>query len=540
MDAYERHKYTFFSGKINFYECRRGILYDMSFFRSGKPNILFVATEAAPFVKAGGLGEVMFSLPRALARLGYDARVMIPRYAGIDLEKFRLEMVQEGLRVPTGADGTTDQEPAELVCNVKKYVSDGNGKSPTTTYFLENLEYFEKRSNIYGYNDDAIRWALLSRGVLEFIREGKDRWRPEIIVAADWQTGFLCNSLKHWYKDDPVIKKIATIFTIHNLYYQGVFDHRFVSEMDYDDGQSALPSFFDPRLLHINGMRRGIINADLVSTVSPHYAREIMTAEYGELLDGLLRERRARVYGVLNGIDYEEFNPETDPYIIKNYTSASLDEREKNKRELQSRFGLDQSKSSFVIGIVSRLSEQKGLDLLFPIADVLLRELKIQLAVLGTGEGKYMGFFQELEKKYPGRVGTNLVFDSILPHVVFAGADAVLVPSKFEPAGLVQLEAMRYGAAPIVRKTGGLADTVKDHAFSGTGGTGFVFKDFDAEAMMIAITRAFENFQNKTTWRALQRRMMNEDFSWGSSAREYAHLFDVALASHRRDEDEKK
>jgi starch synthase len=243
---------------------------------------------------------------------------------------------------------------------------------------------------------------------------------------------------------------------------------------------------------------------------------------------------------VLNGIDYEEFNPETDPYIIRNYGADSLDKREKNKRELQSRFGLDQTKSSFVIGIVSRLSEQKGFDLLFPVADVLLRELKIQLVVLGTGEGKYMGFFQELEQRYPGRVGTNLVFDAVLPHVVFAGADAILIPSKFEPAGLVQLEAMRYGATPIVRKTGGLADTVKDHAFSGSGGTGFVFKDFDSQAMMIAITRAFENFQNKTTWRALERRMMAENFSWDTSAKEHAHLFDVASASHKRDVEKDK
>ena len=510
------------------------------FSRYGKPNILFVATEAAPFVKAGGLGEVMYSLPRALSRLGYDARVMIPRYAGIDLEKFSLEMVHEGLRVPTGVEEATEQEPKELICNVKKFTSDGSGRSPVTGYFLENLEYFEKRSNIYGYSDDAVRWALLSRGVLEFIRGGKDKWRPDVIVVADWQTGFLCNYLKHAYKHDPVLSKIAVIFTIHNLYYQGMFDHRFVSEMDYDDGQSTLPSFFDERLLKINGMRRGILHADLIGTVSPNYAREIMTTEYGELLDGLLRERRARVYGVLNGIDYEEFNPESDPYIMQQYSVSTLNLRERNKRELQSRFGLDQTRSAFVIGIASRLSEQKGWDLLFPVVDVLLKELKLQIAVLGTGEGKYMGFFQELEKRYPGKVGTNLVFDSVLPHVLFAGADSILAPSKFEPAGLVQLEAMRYGAIPIVRKTGGLSDTVKDHAFSSSDGTGFVFKEFDSQAMMIAITRAFENFQSKITWKTIQKRAMTEDFSWDTSAKEYIHLFDVAIAAHKRRKEEEQ
>ena len=508
----------------------------MSLLRKALPKILFVATEAAPFVKAGGLGEVMFALPRSLAKLGYDARVMIPRYAGIDLEKFTLAMVHEGLTVPTDVEKPTDQEPAELICNVRKYASaDESARLPVTTYFLENLEYYEKRSNIYGYGDDAIRWALLCRGVLEFIKHGRDGWRPDVIVAADWQTGFLCNYLKNKCKDDPLLARIAVIFTIHNLYYQGMFDHHFVSEMDYDDGQSTLPSFFDPRLLKINGMRRGIIHADAVATVSPTYAREIMTEPYGELLDGLLRERRARVYGVLNGIDYDEFNPATDPYIIERYGADTFEKRAKNRHELQSRFGLDQSKSSFLIGIVSRLSEQKGLDLLFPVADVLLRELKIQLAVLGAGEGKYMAFFQELERKYPGRVGANLSFDPVLNHAVFAGADAVLIPSKFEPAGLVQLEAMRYGAIPIVRKTGGLADTVKDHAFSSEGGTGFVFKEFDSQAMMIAITRAFENFQSKIMWKSIQKRAMAQDFSWDTSAKEYAHLFDVALARHKRD-----
>ena len=488
-------------------------------------------------MKAGGLGGVMFALLRALRKLGYDARVMIPRYAGINLEKFNLEMELEGLQVPTDSTNENETQPPYLVCNVKKYTPVKNGsndRNPVPAYFLENLEYYEKRSNIYGYSDDAIRWALLCRGTLEFLRASRN-WIPDVIVASDWQTGFLCNYLRTTYKDDLRLKRIASVFIVHNLYYQGMFDHKFVSEMDYDDGQSAVPSFFDPRLLKINGMRRGLMYADVISTVSPTYAKEIMTADYGELLDGLLRERRSRVYGILNGIDYEEFNPETDRYLIQNYDQNTIDAKARNKIELQSRFGLEQKKKSFLISIASRFSDQKGFDLLFPAADVIMRELNVQLAILGSGEGKYMGFFQDLEKRYPGRVGTHLNFDAIMVHMIHGGTDAMLIPSKYEPAGLIQLEAMRYGVVPIARRTGGLADTIEDFDPANNTGTGFVFDNFDSQAMMIAIVRALENFKQKQVWRGIQKRAMIKDFSWDKSAEEYAHLFNLAFGFRRRE-----
>ncbi len=508
----------------------------MSFFRGkSKLKVLFVAPEAAPFIKAGGLGEVMFALPRALVRLGYDARLMVPRYAGIDPEKFSLEMEAEGIEVPTGTDGSDEQEPETLICNVRRYAPPlgGNGRrTPVHTYFLENLEYYEKRSNIYGYSDDAMRWALLSRGTLEFLKQSP--WVPDVIVSSDWQTGFLPSYLRTVYADEERFKNIASVFMVHNLYYQGMFDHRFVSEMDYDDGHSPLPGLFDPRLLKVNGMRRGIVHSDLVSVVSPTYAKEIMTPEYGELLDGLLRERRSRVYGVLNGIDYDDWNPETDRYLSENYDRNHLEARDENKRELQSRFGLEESDEPFLISIASRFTEQKGFDLLFPVVDVLLRELKVQFAILGSGDGKYMGFFQDLEKRYPGRVGTHLSFDTVMPHMIHGGADAILMPSRFEPAGLLQLEAMRYGAIPIARKTGGLADTVEDFDPLKGVGTGFTFRDFDSQAMMVAIVRAYENFRNTALWRGIQRRAMGKDFSWDTSAKEYAHLFALATGFRKR------
>jgi starch synthase len=513
----------------------------MSLFKpKTRAKVLFVASEAAPFIKAGGLGQVMFALPRALQRIGYDVRVMMPRYAGIDLEKFSLGIEHEGLEVPSGIEGDKnggngDNEGSKpLICNIKRY-SPKNGEShaPVTTYFLENLEYYEKRSNIYGYNDDAVRWALLCRGTLEFLKISK--WLPDIVITSDWQTGFLCNYLKTIYKDDPILSRVATVFMIHNLAFQGLFDPKFVSEMDFDDGHSPVPAFHDPRLLKINGMRRGIMYADVISTVSQTYAKEIMTQQYGETLDGLLRERRSRVYGILNGIDYENFNPETDEYLVENYDENNLRARRANKKELQARFGLEDNPDAFLISIASRFTGQKGFDLLFSISDILLKELNIQFAILGSGEGHYMGFFQELEKRFPGRVGTHLAFDNVLPHVVHGGADAILIPSLFEPCGLLQHEAMRYGSIPIARKTGGLADTVEDYNSTTQTGTGFVFKEYDPYSLMVAITRAHENFRNKNIWQKLQKSAMTKDFSWNNSAKEYAHLFTVALGFKKRD-----
>lgn len=511
------------------------IIFDMSLFNKKRPlKILFVAPEATPFAKAGGLGEVMFSLPKALKKLGHDARVMIPRYAGIDLEKFNLQMELEGLQVPTDSETEKETEPAYLTCNVRKYVppSDDQKDLPVFTYFLENLEYYEKRSNVYGYADDAVRWVLLCRGVLEFFKASRE-WEPDVIVSSDWQTGFLPNYLRTVYKDHPRLSKIATVFLIHNLYFQGMFDHRYVAELDFDDGQSSIPSFFEPRLLKINGMRRGIMYSDFINTVSQNYAQEIMTKEYGELLDELLKEKRAQLHGILNGINYDDFNPMTDKNLAVNYDAGGLDKRVKNKLELQTRFGLPKNEDVPVVAIVSRLMEQKGFDLLFPVADALLKGLGFQLIIVGAGEAKYMGFFKDLTEHFPNQVAAHLIFDRILPHIVYGGADMVLIPSKFEPSGLVQMEAMRYGVVPIVRQTGGLADSVQDYNPKNDEGNGFVFANFDSMELIIALTRACENYRNQKVWRGIQKRAMERDFSWEKSAEEYAKLFENAVESRK-------
>lgn len=489
-------------------------------------KILFVGSEATPFARVGGVASVMYSLPKALADLGYDVRIMIPRYLQIEDAKFHLKMEFENLKVPTG----NENGPEFITCNVKR-CEPGESAGGVVSYFLENQEYYEQRANVYGYVDDPTRFALLSRGALEFIRQST-QWVPDIIVALDWECGLIPNYLKTIYAKDIVLSKIATNFSIHNLCYQATFDHHFVSEMDFDDGHSPIPGFNNPRLGKINMMRRGIMYADTINTVSPNYAREIMTKEYGELLDDLLRERRAVVSGILNGIDYDISNPKTNPHVPFKFDISTLSTRAKNKAALQEQFGLPVNKDAFVMASVGRLSKQKGLDLFYNIIDLLLQELPVQLIVVGDGESDLMGFFHDLELRHPGKVALHLKYDSILPPLIFSGTDVVLLPSRFEPCGLVQMEAMRMGGIPIVRKTGGLADSVEDYNPDRETGTGFVFEKFDSSSLMIALIRAFENFRDKKKWAGLQERAMEQDFSWKTSAKKYADLFNRAIKIH--------
>ena len=334
--------------------------------------------------------------------------------------------------------------------------------------------------------------------------------------------------MKCEYSKDPVISKIASTFIIHNIYYQGIFDHKYVSELDYDDGRSPIPSITDSRLSKINFMRRGIRYADVISTVSPNYAREITTPQYGELLDQLLQERCSRLFGILNGINYDNYNPETNPYIEFKYNEKNLDERIKNKKILQQKFNLPEQKDAFIVCMITRFSEQKGIDLVIETIESLLDNFNFQLILLGPGESRFVSFFSELDKKRKN-VATHLSFDNILPHVIYAGADAILIPSRFEPCGLTQMEAMRYGVVPIVRKIGGLADSVKDHTSEENPGTGFVFENYDRYAFFGAFVRAYEIYKYPKIWQEIQKRVMKENFSWEKSAKEYEKLFLRAL-----------
>lgn len=492
--------------------------------KHNKPmKILFVASEAAPFIKVGGLGEVMHSLPEALRRLGHDARVLIPRYATIDIEKYPLKPVLSELKIESG-----DKDPhGLLVSNILRY----DREDGSVNYFLENMEYYEKRANVYGYADDTARWVLLSKATLEFVKSSE--WKPDIIVAADWQTGFIPNLVHTDYKDDPILSKIPVIFSIHNLKYQGMFDRRFVSEMDFDAGQKKIPDFFDADILRLNGMRRGIMYGDVINTVSPTYAREILTEEFGEGLDKLLNERKSRLFGILNGINTESLNPETDKDLSVNYSIKSLDQRPLNQIALQKQFGLPADGDIFIVGMVGRMDGQKGLDLVTQMLGSLMENVNFQFIIIGEGDAGYRLFFEELKAKYPDRVGTHFSFDSRLPRLIFSGADAILIPSKYEPSGLVQMEAMRYGCVPIVRKVGGLADSVDDFTPENNKGTGFVFEKYDSFSLIIAVIRAAELYRQKKEWKKIMKRAMAKDFSWEKSAKEYVKLFEMALRFHK-------
>ena len=485
-------------------------------FLGKRKKILFVASESAPFAKAGGLGDVINSLSLSLKELGEDARVMIPRYGIIDLKKYKLKTEVQRLKVPTDQPG----ENPFLVCNVKKY----SGKEAVTTYFLENEEYYEKRANVYGYSDDHIRWILLCKGVLEFLKVSL--WKPDIIVISDWQTGILPNYLKTIYKEDPVLSKILTLFTIHNLQYQGMCDFRFVQETERDSGKELIPDFFNPRLTKLNWMLRGILYSDAIVTVSPTYSREILTLENGEGLSKIFIEKQDKIFGILNGINNDNNNPSKSKHIPVNYTIKTIDKKKENKILLQKKFGLPENPNAFLMGIVSRFTEQKGLDLIEKIMPFLFKNISAQIIFIGDGEPRYKEMIKKAEEENPDCVKSFFEFSCSLPYFVFGGADVLLMPSKFEPCGITQMEAMRFGCIPIARKTGGLADTIITLDLEKEEGDGFLFEEYDFNSLFTAIVKAETIFRFKKEWKEMVKRAMKKDFSWKKSAKEYINIFD--------------
>jgi starch synthase len=400
------------------------------------------------------------------------------------------------------------------------------------------MEYYEKRANVYGYSDDPLRWVLLSRGALEFLRQNKSAeggWQPQIIHCNDWQTGSVPNYLRTFYNKDKNLLPLSTIFTIHNLMYQGMFDHRTVSELDFDDGRSQIASFFSKRLDKQNFVRRGIIYSDVVNTVSETYAKEILTPEYGEGLDRLLLEVRSKLYGVVNGINYDEFNPATDKLLDTNYDINHLGKRVQNKLALQREFDLPEDEKAFAVGVVGRLSTQKGFDLLLEVLPHFLKEFKdAQFFQIGGGDGQFVDLLKKIKKDFPKQVGIHPLPNFTLPRLIFSGCDVVPFPSRFEPCGIVQLEAMRYGAVPIVRATGGLKDTVEDFDPRENTGTGFVFEDYKIWPLFAKLVQSYGLFQHPRIWKDLQKRAMRADFSWEASAKKYVELYRKAIHRHRR------
>jgi starch synthase len=474
-------------------------------------NILFVAAEVAPFIKTGGLADVAGALPPALRRLGHDARIVMPRYRKVRQELAR----QDG---PIAAGFLPAGEHQEELRIFTSALGD------TPVYLLDIPAAFE-RPSIYGESDDDRRFILFARGVLALIEHLREieGWQPEVVNPNDWHTGLLPNYLKTFYS--YTFGHIATVFTIHNLAYQGISSPATVYMAGLSEGGmvEARAGIHD----QFNFMARGIMFADIVSTVSPNYAREILTPEYGAGLDGLLRERQDHLVGVLNGIDYEFFNPATDPHIAANYSADDIAGKAICKAALQRECGFADDPDHPLIGMVTRLAEQKGLDLVHAAMPWLIGETNAQFVLLGSGQPYLESAFAGYAQAHPDRVNAQLRFDAALAQRIYAGSDAFLMPSRYEPGGLGQLIALRYGAVPIVRATGGLDDTVRE----GWDGNGFRFHPYETGMLIDTIARCLTAFRDRDGWAILRARGMREDHSWESSAREYVAMYGWALRS---------
>ena len=471
-------------------------------------KILFTASECVPFIKTGGLADVVGALAPVLAKKGHDVRVILPMYTAI-AQKWQEQMqylldfdVQLGWR--------------RQYCGVQMLKKDG-----VIYYFLDNKYYFG-RPYIYGLGGDEYeRYGFFCRACLNALPLLD--FSPDILHAHDWQSGMIPALLKIQYAHLPFYAHIRTMFTIHNLQYQGIFGIKDVQDvLGLGDGlwtSDKLECFGCA-----NFMKAGLVYADAITTVSPSYAEEITTAYYGERLDGLIRARRDSLYGVLNGIDVDEYNPATDPMIYKNYTLKDMSGKAENKAKLQKDLGLKVDPDIPLIAMVGRLSNQKGLDLVDCVIGDIMSE-KVQMAVLGMGDARYTNLFSWAEQQYRGQLAARFAMDHELAHKMYAGADFFLMPSLFEPCGLSQLISLRYGTIPIVRETGGLKDTVEPYnTFSGEG-NGFTFAGYSAHELYDACCRAQDRYYNKEDWNNLVKHDMECDFSWDLSAKSYEGLY---------------
>jgi len=476
-------------------------------------KILLLAAECIPFVKTGGLADVAGSLPKSLKALGHDIRVAMPRYGRISPQKFNLTQALPPFPVPM--DDQTE----------KASIWQGAIGQDVPVYMVENAKYYD-RDGVYMYPDDAERFIFFCRAALEMLKHLP--WQPDIIHCHDWHTAIVPNWLKTVYRDDPFFARTATVYTIHNLAYQGIFGYRVLEIAGIDEyGFMYHPEMADLAEV-VDLMARGVYFADVVSTVSERYAQEILTPEYGERLDPILRERKDRLYGILNGIDYEVMNPATDEHLAVGYDIERLDRRIENKLALQREANLPQDASKPLIGMVSRLTDQKGFDILGEVLDHIL-DLDLQFILLGTGDQHYHEMLLKLAQAYPRKAAIFLTFNAPLTHKIHAGADLYLMPSRVEPCGTNQMVAMRYGSVPIVRATGGLADTVKDFDPRSRGGNGFVFEAYDRWALFATVVRALETFKYQDVWREMQIKNMQADLSWNAAARKYVTLYEQAL-----------
>jgi len=475
-------------------------------------RILFVASEGLPFSKTGGLADVVEALPKALLTQGHEVAVVLPRYRGTEVSA----VVIPSLTIPMG--GARLRFPA---------IADGAVIGGVRYFFVDDPAYFD-REGLYGsggkdYPDNAERYAEFCRAAVEV---AKHIWPADVFHCHDWQTALVPVLLRTSYSDDPTVKNIPVVFTIHNMGYQGQFAR------DVLDRVGLPQTVFHPEGLEfygsVNLLKAGLVYSDYLTTVSRKYAQEIQTKEFGHGLDGVAQKRSDRLVGILNGVDYGAWNPAKDELIAANYSAKDLSGKQACKEDLLQVFGLPHEHLERpVVGIVSRFADQKGFDLIAEKAHEVMKE-DLALVVLGTGDRKYEKLFSALAAAYPGRVGLKIAYDNALAHKVEAGADMFLMPSRYEPSGLNQMYSLKYGTVPIVRATGGLDDSIKPFDVEHGTGTGFKFYEYSGEALLYAVRQALHHYMDERIWKRIQLNGMAKDFSWKGPAREYANLYEAA------------
>lgn len=475
-------------------------------------KIVFAASECVPFSKTGGLADVVGALPHALASLGHQVTVYLPKYKQTRISESHVAL--RSITVPF--------DDQYRFCSV----IDGGKRSGVQFYFIDYPQFFD-RDSLYGtpagdYPDNAERFALYSRAVIE---ASKILGVPDIFHCHDWQSALVPILLRTSYADDPVFQSTATVFTIHNMGYQGLFppDTLPLIMLPWDLFTIDKMEFWGK----VNFLKGALVFSDHITTVSRKYAQEIQTAEFGFGLEGVLKARAASVSGILNGVDYKEWNPESDRLIVRQYSAAQLESKRECKYDLLRQFGIEDRKNVElpVIGIVSRFAAQKGFDLIAEIADDLA-QLPLVLTILGSGDKEYQDLFLKLNREYPEKFALKVAYDNVLAHKIEAGADMFLMPSRYEPSGLNQMYSLKYGTVPIVRATGGLDDSIESWNPVTGKGTGFKFSGYSGSALLTAINEALNAFKEKQSWKTLMLNGMRKDFSWTVSAREYVKIYE--------------
>jgi len=490
---------------------------------SNKLTIVTIAAEVRPFSQAGGVADVSAQLSKALFRLRHDVIVVTPLHGSIDLEKHKLQQIAENIPV------TIDETGMRYVNFWKSELMDG-----LPVYFIDNPKYFSSHKRIYGTQYQNTRYLFFDLAVFKLLNFLQ--LSPDILHCHDWQTGLVPLFLNKRFRQNPLFTKTKTVYTIHNLTFQLGRDWWTIPQEEKDDTRGQLPAFTDKeRIENVNFAKRAILNTDIINTVSETYAKEILTQEFGQELHRILQKRRDRFFGIINGIDYFDYNPATDPGLYRNYDRNSLSLKTKNKLFLQREYGLPEDERIPVIGMVSRITEQKGFDLLREIIEPLMR-LDLQFAILGGGEKEYIKFLKGVMKKYPKKAAGHLEFNMDLATRFYAGSDMFLMPSRFEPCGIGQLISLRYGSIPIVHAVGGLTDTITDYNPRTGRGLGFVFKTYDSRDMLVAVVRALEVYKDSSRWSRLVEQGMRQSYSWEIPARKYVTLYKKAFTVTRQQE----